>query len=317
MREHSDGASLAMPELAGLPTEAQAFHRRARIVDAAVREIAERGYDGAAVADIVERAGVTRREFDETFAGKEEALIWAYDIAAAYAIPQILRAIKAERSWARGAAAALSTYLEILDCDRAWALVCLRDVPAAGERARAARDALRAPILEALQVRESRPAAGGVKVETMLTAVDAITVDGLRHGADKPLSARRSELAAFALAPFVDAAERVAPAVVAAPRRAIDAEEIEALLDRGDEGGPGIELIVREAASMRDGPTLWQVIAAVQRHRAAGEPVAEHAERLALDALDEAWFFGLVASGAKEQTRTGNVDRASKKRSRS
>jgi hypothetical protein len=31
-------------ELEGLPAEAQAFHRRARIVDATVREIAERGY---------------------------------------------------------------------------------------------------------------------------------------------------------------------------------------------------------------------------------------------------------------------------------
>jgi AcrR family transcriptional regulator len=310
MAEHSDGASTAVPGLAALPAEAQAFHRRARIVDAAVREIAEHGYARAAVEGIAERAGVTRREFDETFAGKEEVLIWAYDSAAAYAIPQILRAVKAERSWARGAAAALTTYLEILDCDRAWALVCLRDVPAAGERARAARDALRAPILEALQLQGTRPAAGGIRLETMLTAVDAITVDGLRHGADTPLSARRSELTAFVLAPFVDAAERVAPAAATAPRRSIATEEIDALLDRGDGGGSGLELIVREAASMRDGPTLWHVIAAVQRRRAGGEQVADHVERLALDALDEAWFFGLVAS-------TGNVDSASKKRRRS
>ena len=100
---NSDVASIDATELGELPAEAQAFHRRARIVDAAVREIAEHGYDQVAEEAIAERAGVTRRVFYDTFAGKEEALMWAYDVAAAYAIPQILRALRAEaRLGARG-----------------------------------------------------------------------------------------------------------------------------------------------------------------------------------------------------------------------
>ena len=141
MSTNTCGASNEAVELDALPVQAQAFHRRARIVDAAVREIAEHGYEQAAVRAIAERAGVSLRAFYSTFDGKEDALIWAYDVAAAYAIPQILRAIQAERDWERGAAAALGAYLAILDCDRDWAVACLRDVPAAGERVRAARDA--------------------------------------------------------------------------------------------------------------------------------------------------------------------------------
>jgi AcrR family transcriptional regulator len=288
---NSDVASIDATELEALPAEAQAFHRRARIVDAAVREFAEHGYDQVVEEAIAERAGVTRRVFYDTFAGKEEVLMWAYDVAAAYAVPQILRALRAEGEWERGAAAALTTYLAILDCDRAWALVCLRDVPAAGRRARAARDVVRAPILDALATRSALPSAGGVDVETMLTAIDAIAIDGLRHDPDQSLLERREELAAFALAPFSDA---VVPTDVEAveAHAPLSAEAIEALLDV-EEGDEQLEALVREAVVRRDGPSLWRVVAGVQRRRVSGERVGRRAERLALEALGDAWFFGL------------------------
>jgi AcrR family transcriptional regulator len=287
---NSDVASIDATELEDLPAEAQAFHRRARIVDAAVREIAEHGYDQAAETAIAERAGVTRRVFYDTFAGKEEALMWAYDIAAAYAIPQILRALRAERDWERGAAAALTTYLAILDCDRAWALACLRDVPVAGRRARAARDVLRAPVIEALAAQPALPAAGGLGVETMLTAIDAIAVDGLRYDPDQPLLARRQELATFALAPFTDSPPP-ADVVAVRPRPPLGAADVEALLDA--EAEEDLEVLVREAVVRRDGPTLWRVVAGVQQRRAAGEHAGRRAERIALEAMGNAWFFGL------------------------
>jgi AcrR family transcriptional regulator len=288
---NSSVASIDATELEELPAEAQAFHRRARIVDAAVREFAERGYDQVTEEAIAERAGVTSRVFFDTFSGKEEALMWAYDIAAAYAIPQILHALRGEADWARGAAAALTTYLAILDCDRAWALVCLRDVPAAGRRVRTARDVVRAPVLDALATRKALPSAGGVDIEMVLTAIDGIAIDGLRYEPDQPLLARRQELATFALAPFSDmpppadvqAAERHAP---------LSAEALEALLD-AEGGDEQLEVLVREAVVRRDGPTLWRVVAGVQRRRAAGERVGRRAERIALKALGDAWFFGI------------------------
>jgi AcrR family transcriptional regulator len=300
MSTNTCGASKEATELDVLPVQAQAFHRRARIVDAAVREIAEHGFEQAAVRAIAERAGVSLRAFYSTFDGKEDALIWAYDVAAAYAIPQILRALQAERDWERGAAAALGAYLAILDCDRDWAVACLRDVPAAGERVRAARDALRAPILKALEIQATEPAPVGV--DTMLTAIDAITVDGLRHAPDQPLLARKRELTAFALAPFVDAPDAVAPRAAPSIRPSSPAEEIEALLEDGTPGVAALELVVQEAVSMRDGPTLWRVIVAVQRRRrSTGDGLGDEVERLALDALGRAWFFGLALDQPEER----------------
>jgi AcrR family transcriptional regulator len=288
-------ASTGSADLAALPQQAQDFRRRARIVDAAVREVAERGYGQVTVASIAERAGVSRRAFYTSFASKQDALIWAYDAAAAYAMPQILQALRAERDWARGTAAALATYLAILDCDHAWALACLRDIPAAGERARVARDTVRAPLLAALRERIAAEPQAVVGVDTVVAAVDAIAVDGLRHRPGQPLWERREELATFALAPFVDGAPDVATDA-AAVSQPPDGGVVDALVAEGPRGRAELELLVRAAIARRDGPTLWQVVVRLQRHGAsAGVPVADDelvAE--ALDALDDAWFFGLA-----------------------
>jgi AcrR family transcriptional regulator len=291
---NADGASTDVEQLADLPSEAQEFWRRARIVDAAVREVAEHGYGQATVTSIAERAGVSDKSFYDAFDGKEEALIWAYDAAAAYAMPQILRALRLERDWQRAAAAALATYLEILDCDHAWALVCLRELPEAGERALAARDAVREPILEALRARIAQPHDEGAGVDTVLAGLDAMVVDRLRHRPGKALSARRQELTRFALAPF--AQEPAMPVVEGdAPAAALpaDRDRLERLLDRGPEALADLELLVQAAVARREGPTLWHVSVAMARRRAAGEPVPEAIAHQALAGLRDAWFFGL------------------------
>jgi AcrR family transcriptional regulator len=292
-------ASTGSADLAALPQQAQDFRRRARIVDAAVREVAERGYGQVTVASIAERAGVSRRAFYTTFASKQDALIWAYDAAAAYAMPQILQALRAERDWARGTAAALATYLAILDCDHAWALACLRDIPAAGERAREARDTVRAPLLAALRERIAAEPQAVVGVDTVVAAVDAIAVDGLRHRPEQPLWERREELATFALAPFVEGAPTVATDA-AAISKPPDGGVVDALVAEGSRGRAELELLVRAAIARRDGPTLWQVVVGLQRHGAGASPVADELVAEALDALGDAWFFGLAIAEPAE-----------------
>jgi AcrR family transcriptional regulator len=298
MSRNSDVASMATVELETLPPEAQAFHRRARIVDAAVREMAEHGYGAVTVDGIAERAGVSRRVFYSTFEDKQEALIWAYDAAAAYAIPQILDALAADRDWVRAAATALGTYLTILDCDRDWALVCLRDVPAAGERARAVREAVRAPVLRALHAQVSAAAAStGVGIDTVLTAIDAVTIDCLRHDPGQSLLDRQEELTALALASFTDEPAALAPSAAPLQESPFGGDELDRLLAAGDEAEDDLERLVQEAAAQRDGPALWRVVVALAQRRAAGLPVPGRAEQVALDALDEAWFFGLIHTG--------------------
>jgi AcrR family transcriptional regulator len=289
-----DGASTDVEQLPELPSQATEFWRRARIVDAAVRVVAEHGYDQATVASIVERAGVSDESFYDAFGGKEDVLIWAYDAAVAYAMPQILRALRTERDCRQATADAVATYLAILDCDHDWALVCLRELPAAGERARAVRDAVRAPIMEALRERIASAPEDGVGVDTVLAGLDAMVVDRLHHRPGKPLWARRRELTSFALAPF--AAARPAEVVASdatAPDPAEDRERIELLLDRGPAAQEDFALLVQGAVVRRDGPTLWRVAVAMAERRAVGAAVPESVARQALEGLQDAWFFGL------------------------
>lgn len=49
------------------------------IATAMVDVVVERGYEAATVEEIVERAGVTRAEFDRRFAGKEDCVLKAYE----------------------------------------------------------------------------------------------------------------------------------------------------------------------------------------------------------------------------------------------
>jgi AcrR family transcriptional regulator len=280
---NAGGASTDVEQLPELPSQATEFWRRAQIVDAAVREVAEHGYGQATGASVAARAGVSREAFHDAFGSKEDALIWAYDAAAAYAMPQILRAFRLERDWQQATAAALATYLAILDCDHAWALVCLREMPAAGERARAVRDAVRAPILEALRDRIEDEPGGGVGVDTVLAGLDAMLVDRLHHRPGKPLWARRRELTSYALAPFADeppeAAAAVASDATAAASPPVDRERIELLLDRGPDARADFELLVQGAVARRDGPTLWHVSVAMAERRAAGCVVLRPAGR--------------------------------------
>ncbi len=289
-----DGASIDVEQLPELPSQAAEFWRRARIVDAAVREVAAHGYDQVTVAGIAERAGVSDASFYDAFGSKEDVLIWAYDAAVAYAMPQILRAIRVQRDWRQAAADALATYLAILDCDHDWALVCLRELPAVGERARAARDAVRAPIMEALRDRITQGPGDGASVDTVLAGLDAMVVDRLRHRPGKSLSARRGELTSYALAPFADEPpEAVVAGGAAAIAPPADHGRIEALLDRGPGAQADFELLVQGAVARRDGPTLWHISVAMAERRAAGAPVPELVARQALEGLEDAWFFGL------------------------
>jgi hypothetical protein len=130
-----------------------------------------------------------------------------------------------------------------------------------------------------------------VGIEMILTAIDAIAVDGLRHSPGQSLAQRQPELAALALAPFTD---EPPPADVEAAtlRPPLAAAGIEAMLEAGC-GGEELEVLVREAVDLRDGPTLWQVVAALRRHGVGEDPALRRAEQVALDALEDAWFFGL------------------------
>src|SRR3954451_4295790 len=65
------------------PREVVAESQRERLLVAMAEATAAKGYANVAVADVIERAGVSRRSFYEHFANKEAASLPAYDAGVA------------------------------------------------------------------------------------------------------------------------------------------------------------------------------------------------------------------------------------------
>ena len=63
----------------GLPRNVEGLSQHERLLWSMVRVIAEKGYDGVTVGDVVARAGVSRTTFYDEFANKDECLFAAYD----------------------------------------------------------------------------------------------------------------------------------------------------------------------------------------------------------------------------------------------
>ena len=145
--------------------------------------------------------------------------------------------------------------------------------------------------------RADHPAAGdGVGVDTVLAGLDAMVVDRLRHRPGKPLSARRRELTAIALAPFARGA-----AGGGGRRQRRDGRSLRPPTTGGSRPcstvaptrGPTSSCWSRARWRAATGPTLWHVSVAMAERRAAGAPVPEPIARQALEGLRDAWFFGL------------------------
>ncbi|MFA4929741.1 MAG: hypothetical protein WC558_14580, partial [Patulibacter sp.] len=153
-------------------------------------------------------------------------------------------------------------------------------------------DVLRAPIIEAFGHLASKSDHVSVDGGELLSALDAIAIDGLRHRPGQPLAVRQRELTEFVLAAISGGATHDDVELPPLPSRR-NQRRVEELLQQGEDVARALELLVRAAAARRDGPTLWRVIVALHRRRVAGQSVDEKLLRTALEGIGDAWFFGL------------------------
>jgi AcrR family transcriptional regulator len=109
--------------------------QRARLLDAMAQAVAERGYAGATVADVVARAGVSRKTFYEHFRDKEECFLAAYDAGVEVVLAAIRDAEPVDGSWAGDLRARVRAYLETLATEPAFTRTFMIEVFAAGEAA--------------------------------------------------------------------------------------------------------------------------------------------------------------------------------------
>jgi AcrR family transcriptional regulator len=110
--------------------------QRDRLLAAVADAVSDQGYAATAVADVVARAGVSRKTFYEHFANKEECFLAAYDAGVDVLIASIESAARAAEAGPPAALdAAVRRYLEALAGNPAFARTFLVEILAAGPTA--------------------------------------------------------------------------------------------------------------------------------------------------------------------------------------
>jgi AcrR family transcriptional regulator len=116
--------------------------QRGRLLFAIAQVVAEKGYAAATVADIVDRASVSRSTFYEQFPDKEACFLAAFTFGVEFVLGQMREAFErlaARDDWHAHVRSDLTTYLRVLASEPAFAAALHVEVLAAGPAALAHR----------------------------------------------------------------------------------------------------------------------------------------------------------------------------------
>ncbi len=157
--------------------------QRARIVSAMAEVVTEGGLPAATVANVVARAGVSRRTFYELFADREECFLAAFDHAAGLATAAVLPEYEQDAAWRERIRAGLLGLLEFLDEEPSLGALCvvhsLGAGPAALERRGRIVDALIAAVDEGGRTQGSRGDALAARGSRKSAPTAPLTAEGV------------------------------------------------------------------------------------------------------------------------------------------
>lgn len=110
-------------------------NQRERMYAAMVAAVAENGYEGTRVADVVKLSGVSRSAFYKHFEDKLDCFLAILDEMAALAYQELAKAYDARLPWEKRLRAVADAFLDLLLEQPAAARLCLVEVYAAGPQA--------------------------------------------------------------------------------------------------------------------------------------------------------------------------------------
>jgi AcrR family transcriptional regulator len=152
-----------------------AASQRARMLEAMAGAVAERGYATVTVADVVARAGVSRKTFYEHFSDKEACFLAAYDLGASVLLEEITEAFAGTGTWEQRMEAGARAFLDTLAEYPSFARTFLLEAPAAGPAALERRAAVHARYAELLRAAlKERPDLPEPAPEVALVAIAGI-----------------------------------------------------------------------------------------------------------------------------------------------
>lgn len=119
-----------------LPRELVVNSQRDRLLDSMAGSCAEKRYAEVSVADVVDRAGVSRSTFYEIFPDKEACFLAAYDAILGRFVAEVIRATRDPGlEWPDQIEAGIETCLQFFAAEPAFARMCIVDMFSAGESA--------------------------------------------------------------------------------------------------------------------------------------------------------------------------------------
>jgi AcrR family transcriptional regulator len=190
-----------------LPPEVIARSQHERLLEAAVRIVAHKGYAATTVADLTKEAGISRTTFYEMFADKEACFLAAYDAAVETLVRRVTAAFEAEEGWPLRARAGLTALLDALAEEPELAHLALLGVSAAGpaaqRRYRAALQRL-TPLFD--EGRDFAPGGRGLPANTSRMAIGAVAgliSDELSENGAERLPDLLSDLLFATLVPYI------------------------------------------------------------------------------------------------------------------
>jgi len=177
----------------GLDPSLVAASQRTRLLEAAGRAVADKGYAATTIEDIVRGAGVSKKTFYEHFADKLDCFLAAYEAASDELYEHVRMAQDGAEAdgggrgaWLARTRAGIHAYLRWLAAEPALARVFLIEVAAAGPQALERRERLRdryAERMRELQVANSVP---DEIFHAVVAGADDLVVRRLREGGHLP-----------------------------------------------------------------------------------------------------------------------------------
>lgn len=201
--------------------------QRARILAALVSVACERGAAGATVAHVVQRSGVSRRTFYETFSDREECFLAAFDDAIERIAERVVPAFEEQDRWSESVRAALIELLCFMQEEPLLARLVVVESLSAGKRAVARRAQLQSVLTHAIDQgsRESprdATTAASIAAEGVVGGVSAVLAARLTDGAACPdLLSLTGPLMGMIVLPYLGSAAAAREVERPVPRREI------------------------------------------------------------------------------------------------
>ncbi len=198
-----------------LPQEVVAAHQRQRLLSAVAPAMAEKGYAGLTVKDLIDHAGVSRRTFYQLFDDKLDCVFAAHHAAFSRLNSVIVDACAAQGAWADGVVAAVKGALEYAatspDEARLILISSTASEPKLARRGRTTHEQLGALLRSGRQNEQPGGPALASTEQAVVGAAMSLVGDCLTSGELDRLPALAPELAQIMLTPYigVDEAQRI------------------------------------------------------------------------------------------------------------